>query len=158
VWVEPIHYAAANEIAQKLTEIFEVKGAAAQPAKGAPQASSSASEVRVTKIIPEDRTNSLIIVATERAYLRILELIRRLDVPQPAEGEVHGRARQHARAEELAQTLNQILGSSGTAVPVGRPQGGQAAQAQTPAPGMFEGAVRVTADKATNSLLITSSL
>ena len=30
---------------------------------------------RITNILPDERTNSLIIIATERAYLRILELI-----------------------------------------------------------------------------------
>jgi general secretion pathway protein D len=47
-------------------------------------------------------------------------------------------------AEELANTLNQMLA-------------GQTQQAQPGASGMFEGEIRVTADQATNSLVITSS-
>lgn len=157
VWVEPIHYAAATEIAQKLTETFDVKAAAPAPKPGGQAAGG---DVRLTKIVTEERTNSLIIVATEHAYLRILELIRRLDVPQSGEGEIHVLPLQHAMAEELAQTLNQILGGPGGVTPTaagrGRGQAGQAPGAEQAA--VFEGAVRVTADKATNSLVVTSSL
>ncbi|MES1174069.1 MAG: secretin N-terminal domain-containing protein, partial [Myxococcales bacterium] len=58
----------------------------------------------------------------------------------------------HAIAEEMSQTLNQMLGGAGAnraAQPGGAPGG--AAQ------GTFEGDLRVTADKSTNSLIITSS-
>ena len=44
-------------------------------------ASSLGSDVHVAKILADDRSNSLVIIATERAYLRILEFIKRLDVP-----------------------------------------------------------------------------
>jgi general secretion pathway protein D len=150
VWVEPIHYTTATDIAQRLNDIFDVKAAAGPP--GGKAAASSMSDMRITKIIPEDRSNSLIIVATERAYLRVLELIRRLDVPQSGEGEVHVLPLQHAMAEELATTLNTILtGAAAGAKPAPAAGGGAPS-------GIFEGAVKVTADKATNSLVITSSL
>ncbi len=163
VWVEPIHYTTASEMAQRINEIFDVKAAAAAPgAPGKAAGAASAGDTRISKIIPEDRTNSLIIVATERAYLRILELIRRLDVPNTGEGEVHVLPLQHAMAEELATTLNAILGGGGGAAPAGGRPGGQpppAAGGGGGAPtGIFEGTVKITADKATNSLVITSSL
>ena len=50
----------------------------------------------LTKIIADERTNSLIIVATERAYLRMLELLKYLDVPMEGEGEIHVLPLQHA--------------------------------------------------------------
>ena len=43
-------------------------------------------DVHVAKIVADDRSNSLVIVATERAYLRILEFIKRLDVPADGGG------------------------------------------------------------------------
>src|SRR5207247_6038538 len=139
---------------QRINEIFDVKAAAAAPAPGKAGAASSANDTRISKIIPEDRTNSLIIVATERAYLRILELIRRLDVPNTGEGEVHVLPLQHAMAEELATTLNTILtGAASGAKPAAPGPGGGPPQA-----GIFEGSIKVTADKATNALVITSSL
>jgi general secretion pathway protein D len=145
VWVEPMHYMTATEISQRINEIFDVKPGT--PA--APKTPGSAlNDTHIGKIIPDDRSNSLIIVATERGYLRVLELIRRLDVPNTGEGEVHVLPLQHAMAEEMATTLNAIL----TAAPQA-PRPGQPATA-----GIFEGSVKVTADKATNSLVITSSL
>ena len=62
--------------------------------------------LHVSKIVADDRTNSIIIVATERAYLRILEFIKRLDVPGTGEGEIHVLPLQHADADELSKTLS----------------------------------------------------
>ena len=189
IWVEPIHHAAASDLAEKLLEIFEAAGgggAAPTKARAAPRrpptkgtSGSSASsgpttigtgqsESRLSKIIPDDRTNSLIIVATERAYLRILELIRRLDVPLAGEGEIHVEYLQNADAEELAGVIQSIVGG-------GRGGGGASATRRRGASGgsssssrssgaaptdtdVFEGNVQVVADKATNSLVILSSL
>ena len=153
VWVEPIHYAGAQEIATKLGEIFDVsKGAPAAP--GAKGPGSQSVDARVTKIVPEDRTNSIIIIGTEKAYLRILELIKRLDVPLTGEGEIHVLPLQHADAEELSKTLNDIATKAGAAATPGAP----AAKPGGPSASVFEGAIRITADKSTNSLVITSSL
>ncbi len=156
VWVEPIHYAGAQEIATKLGEIFDVgKGAAAAPAAVKGPGSQSI-DSRVTKIVPEDRTNSIVIIGTEKAYLRILELIKRLDVPLSGEGEIHVLPLQHADAEELSKTLNDIANKAGAAgapgAPAPKPGGGASSVT------IFEGAIRITADKSTNSLVITSSL
>lgn len=145
IWVEPVHYASASELAAALSDIFEVG------AKGGE--TSDTGDTRISKIMSEDRTNSLVIVATESAYLRVLELIKRLDVPQTGSGDVHVLALQHAMAEELAQTLTNVL--SGMNTGGNRPQKGSG-----PGGGesVFEGSMRITADKATNSLVITSSL
>jgi general secretion pathway protein D len=108
--------------------------------------------------MPDERSNSLIIVATERMYLRVLELIRRLDVPIDGEGEIHVYYLQHADADELAGTLNQITGGSrGSAGAPGAPAPSSSGGGANRVPGVFEGAVRITADKRTNALVITSS-
>jgi general secretion pathway protein D len=152
IWVEPIHYSGAQEIATKLNEIFDVnKGAGAAPG-GARGPGSQAIESRVTKIIPEERTNSIVVIGTEKAYLRILELIKRLDVPMTGEGEIHVLPLQHADAEELAKTLSDITGGKGGAPP------GPKVPGQPSTTAVFEGTIRITADKSTNSLVITSSL
>lgn len=147
IWVEPIHYGLASEIATKVNEIFDIKAAA--PGK-APAGD------RITKVVADDRTNSLLIIGTERAYLRLLEVIKRLDVPKTGEGEIHVLALQHAMAEELGPVLNQILAG---AAPAAGGRGAPAPAAAGALPqGILEGGVRITADKASNSLIITSSL
>ena len=156
IWIEPIHYASASDVANRVNELFDIKsGASAEKGKGA--TSVGVGELHVSKLIPDDRTNSLVIVATERAYMRILEIIKRLDVPQTGEGEIHVLPLQHADAVDLTKTLNEIItgaggnGATGGAAPT-KPAGG------TPASGIFEAGVKVSADKATNSIVVTSSL
>jgi general secretion pathway protein D len=123
---------------------------------------SSTGESRISNIIPDDRTNSLIIIATERAYMRILEMIRRLDIPLEGEGRIHVHYIQHGDAEEIASTLSTLIGGGSSGSSGGG--GGRAAQGQAAAggggaaPDLFEGAIRVTSYAPTNALVITSSL
>lgn len=170
VFIEPIHYSSAQEMEKRINELFDVKGGGAsgpasspKPGGGSTTASTPAvGAMHVAKIVSDDRSNSLIIVSTEPAYLKILELIRRLDVPQTGEGEIHVLPLQHADATELTKTLNDIITGAGGGAAGAPAGGGRPAQAPAPAagaqPGIFEGGVRVSADKATNSIVITSSL
>jgi general secretion pathway protein D len=179
LWIEPVHYANATELAQRLTEIFPADtattsastSAAKRPARSnsrrpatpaAPAAANAAPETvgtrasgfRVTNILPDERTNSLIIMATESAYLRILELIRHLDVPLEGDGGIHVHYLQHGDAEEVAKTLTTLIGGAAkrTAGAGGKGGGGPEGGA------VFEGNIAVTAHTPTNSLVITSSL
>ena len=169
IFIEPIHYSSAQEVEKRINELFDIKGGGAGPAApsagkagggGTTSVAPSVGDLHVAKVVADDRSNSLIIVATERAYLRILELIRRIDVPQTGEGEIHVLPLQHADATELTKTLNDIItGAAGSSAPAAP---GRAPPAPAPAAGsntgIFEGTVRVSADKATNSIVITSSL
>jgi len=110
IWIEPIHYASASEIASRVNELFDIKNGTAEKGKST---SVGVGDLHVSKLIPDDRTNSLVIVATERAYMRILEIIKRLDVPQTGEGEIHVLPLQHADAVDLTKTLNEIITGAG---------------------------------------------
>ena len=155
LWVEPIHYASAEEVANKLNEILDLKGGGAGGKAGAAGGGKGGA-----RIIPDNRTNSLIVTSTSPDYARLLELIKRIDVPQSGEGEVHVLPLQHAGCKELSGTLNSILGSSGGAGGGGGTRGGARASAP-PVVGstddIFEGQVKVTCDEASNKLVITSS-
>ncbi len=157
VWIEPIHYASASDIASRINDIFDVKGGGGGgggggkgAAAGAPAA--SAGESHIAKVIADERSNSVVIVGREQAYLRILELIRRLDLPQSGEGELRVLALQHADATELTKTLNEII--TGAAQAGAPPAGGAKGAAPE---GIFEGRIKVSADKATNSIVVTAS-
>ena len=164
IWVERVHYANAQELGQRITELLNGGSGGSAPAGGArpggAAAAAASSDTRLTRIMPDERSNSLIIVATERMYLRVLELVRRLDVPIDGEGEIHVYYLQHADSDELAGTLNQITGGSASrpsgGAPGAPPSGGSSGGANR-LPGVFEGTVRITADKRTNALVITSS-
>jgi general secretion pathway protein D len=176
IWIEPIFYASANEIADLIQQLFPSEGG--QPAKAAkaaprrpvgraakaqPPAAGREAQIvgqesageRLRLIIPDERTNQLIIVASERTYLQILELIRALDTPLgEADGEIRVHKLQHADAEELASTLSSLSSKGGAAK---RPGKAAKAAPQAQAAALFEGEVQVTADKATNSLIIIGS-
>lgn len=141
MWIEPIHYGDAGEFAKQVNDIFQLdKGTGGG----------------LLRVLADEQTNSLIIVGSTDGYLRLLEFLKRVDTAPAAQGRIHVLALQHAVADELAQTLTRML--SGTAAATTAPTRGRpapAAQAQTG--GLFEGSVRVTADKATNSLIVTSS-
>jgi general secretion pathway protein D len=177
-----VRYAAAKDIADKVNQIFGQGGGAA-PGKGrrtvvssprvatpgappAPAAPAPAGggDASVTKVIPDDRTNKLIIISDEKSYDRIVELVQQLDVPAAEEGGIHVVFLKNATAEDLATTLSNLAqgksGKAGAAAgPVNIP--GQPPRALPPAgqggsitADLFTGDVKITADKAQNALVI----
>jgi len=177
-WIEPIHYANASEMAARLLEIFPAEGNPV-PAGAKTQAQiraankksaskepalvgAVAAESTIRNIISDERTNSLIIIATERAYLRILEMIRQLDLPLEGEGRIHVHYVQHGAASDIAAALSALVGASGPRPTTSSGARGQAAQRAAAAPvsasSLFEGDIAVTAYEPSNALIITSSL
>jgi general secretion pathway protein D len=138
MWIERIENGAASDMAKRLNEMFELGGApGAPPGAGARAAG-------VSRVIADDASNSLVVVGSDDGYLRLLEVLKRLDSRTAEGGRVHVLRLQHGIAEEMAATLTQMLG-------------GGKKDAAGNAGGMFEGEVRVTPDKSTNTLVITSS-
>jgi general secretion pathway protein D len=148
MWIEPVNYGSATEMAKRINELFELGGQ--QGAAGAP-GGAGGNAGGLGKVIADEQTNSLIVVGTEDSYQKLLELMKRLDTQPTSEGRVRVLPLQHATAEDLANTLTQMLSGQGARQP------GQPGAAGGNAGGMFEGEIRVTADKATNSLVITST-
>jgi general secretion pathway protein D len=149
MWIEPIHYGDARDYAKQVNDIFQLD-------KGTGGGG-------LLRVLADEQTNSLIIVGSNEGYLRLLEFLKRVDTAPAAEGRIHVLSLQHAVADELAQTLTRMLSGTAAATGGGRAARGQAAAAAPAAgggggaDGLFEGTVRVTADKATNSLIVTSS-
>jgi general secretion pathway protein D len=146
MWIEPIHYGDARDFATQINEIFQL------------EAGGGGGLVRV---IADEQTNSLIILGSPESYVKLLEFLKRVDTAPAAEGRVHVLSLQHAVAEELAGTLSRMLGGGGGAAAPRQGRGNNAAPAPAAGGGtdanLFEGQVRITADKATNSLVVTSS-
>ncbi len=170
-WIEPIHFANGPDLAARLLEIFaaDTETATAKPTarpaakkKNEPPAvlGGSSSGPTIRNIIADERTNSLIIIATERAYLRILEMIRQLDVALEGEGRIHVHYVQHGAATDIAAALTALVGASSGARPTPAARGGAQRGAPTPAAtaSLFEGQIAVTAYEQSNALLITASL
>jgi general secretion pathway protein D len=143
IWIEPVNYADASELADRIIEIFDV-GATSAPAKSkkadkgkkgkksargksggssGPSVFGGDDDTKISKILADERTNSLIIVASEASYLRILELVKQLDVPIAGEGTLHVHKLQHAAADELAKVLNDLSRGAGRSSGKGKGKG-----------------------------------
>jgi general secretion pathway protein D len=167
IYVEPVNYTNATEIANKLNDLLDLKKGGGAP--GAPGGGKGGGGAR---IVPDERGNSLIIVANDPDYRRLLELIDRLDVKQSGDGELHVLPLQYAACKDLSQTLSQILGGGGggggggvagrpgapPAAGGARPGGVPGAAGGGGADDVFEGRIRVSCDEATNSLVVISSM
>jgi len=132
--VVPIEHAAATVLVKSLTSVFKT-----QPRrKGAPATPG-------VRIVADERTNSLIIAATEHDTLKVKELIALLDKEIPrGEGDIRVYYLQNANAEDLATVL--------TALP-----SKQAKAPGKPTAPLISKEVQIVADKATNSLVITAN-
>ncbi|MFN3197903.1 MAG: type II secretion system secretin GspD [Bradymonadia bacterium] len=196
LYVYQIVNADAEEIKNKIMEIYEQdekkasgggtttnknrrkrkRGKDKTPAK--PTGTSvgeSGADVNVSKIVADERTNRLFIITNEKSYRKVKDLIRRLDVAIPGDGQIHILQLKHAKAEELSSVLSNLSQNanrnsggnrrSGRNNNSGRNNrsGNRSGNRNSGGGGaggaaLFEGEVQVTADADTNSLVITASL
>jgi len=134
--VIPLRYAMATKLAKSLDTVFQ------KNVRGPKAAQEMASEVR---IVPDERTNSLISLASENDTLKIKELVRLLDREPPrGEGDIRVCYLQHANAEDLTKVLTNLPSK----------QTAEAEKGKTP---LISKEARIVADKATNSLVIMAS-
>ncbi len=147
----PLQFADAADVAGLAMQILEGDGSTAPVAGRAARQAPSGKKRVSGQIIPYERTNTLALQGEQLFIDQARELIAKLDV----EGEagftgVHVYYLEHAEAEPLAETINQIIAGAARA-----PTAPRAAEGQ-PAPELFKD-VKVTADKPTNSLIINAS-
>jgi len=103
-------------------------------------------------LIAYPATNSLIITDSVSAIRKIEKLVAALDVQVPTgKGKINVYYLKHASSEDIAKVMQALV--SRLPVP---PAGGAAAHPAGPAT-ILEGAVTITADKLTNSLIIVAS-
>jgi general secretion pathway protein D len=153
ITVIPIEYATATEVATTLDSIFQ--GATTRrtattqrTARRRAPAQAAATETGATlgevKIIADERTNALIIIASIYDTQKVKSLVAILDKEIPrGTGNINVYYLQHANAEELSTVL--------TALPDKADETVQKGKAPT-----ISKEVQIVADKATNSLVITA--
>ncbi|HSM92734.1 MAG TPA: type II secretion system secretin GspD [Anaeromyxobacteraceae bacterium] len=173
-----LRWAPAKEIAEKLNQIFQQAGGAPgrgkragiSAAPGAPGGAAPAGgEVSVSKIMAEERSNKLIVIADEKSFAKIQELVSQLDVPTAGEGGIHVVFLRNANAEDIAATLSALAQGKSSArapgggavppQPAGQPAGPAAGAARPGGAGattaeVLSGEVKITADKSQNALVI----
>src|SRR5262249_32286457 len=147
------------------------------------QASAGQRAQRGPRIVPDSRTNTLVLIATRADMATIEDLIAKLDVRTPeGRGQIHVYYLQYANAEELAQVLTAQAGEIARTLTPATAPGGQSitpgglppttpggippttstglTQTQTRRQGVVGGTtplgISIVADKPTNSLVITA--
>jgi general secretion pathway protein D len=177
-----IQHASASEVARKISEIFptgpSASGSSLSPAARARNirtqsvTAAAGGDSVIQKVVADDRTNSLIVLGSERGIDQVKRFIEQIDLPiEGGDGQIHVYPLQNVKAEDLAQTLASLTqGTSprNTAVSAGASPAAQAAaRARAAAQGatsagassanLFDGEVRITADPRSNALIIMSS-
>lgn len=136
-----------------------------RPAGASDSGGSSGSEV-FSVVVPDERTNSIIVVGNKAGIEKIRRLVSRLDYPmRPDEqGGFFVYYLRHAEAQPIADMLNGIATESKKAqdsstAPRAPVIGGPSGQVQVgpSATAIFSGDVKVSADKNTNSIVIVAS-
>jgi general secretion pathway protein D len=130
----PLQNADSTKIVATLSTVFQTRPAAK---KGAAQ--------KTIKFVADERTNTVIVLASEVDTARVRQLIQLLDRETPQGKEkIRVYYLEHAIAEDMAKVLQDVP-AKGTTPAKGKPV----------APVISQN-VRITADKATNSLVITA--
>ena len=131
--VVPLEYATANGLAKSLSTVFQ---------KRAVKTKSALRGMVVIKIVPDERTNSLILLASEDDTIKIKKLVKLLDrEPPKGEGDIRVYYLKHANAEDLTKVL--------TSLPSKKTPGTKKGKVA-----LISKEARIVADKATNSLVI----
>ncbi len=205
--IVPLQYATAEDIAKIIKEVYGVASDSSSSSSSSsrdsrrnrrsrrnrhePEPKPEASSTKVgkegsyiEKIISDERTNSLVILANEEALEAVKQLIAQLDIDvDPASrAQIHVVYLEHAKAEDVAQVLANLSesGSSssssrnsrnsrnnrnarnnrrqppgGPGGPFG-PEGGADGEGGS-AVAAFDSGVRITSDENTNSLVIIAT-
>jgi general secretion pathway protein D len=151
IYTISIEHANAKTVSEKVGGILAMPEGAAAPAKpGQPGATAAPSTP--SKVMVDERTNTILLAASQPAFERYRALAKRIDIPLDIEGgqSAHVHKLKNAIAEELAKTLNDTFGQQTQTAQPARP----VTDASAP---QIEGKVRVMADKSTNTLLVLST-
>ena len=179
--VFPVKFAKAKDLADLVDKIVNKgqggnnrggvsSGAPGSFAAGAPRfarpgGASSQQGASFFMAIPDDRTNSIIVVGNKSGIMRVKKLLSQLDFRLNLDGSsgVNVYYVKHGEAEKIAQVLSGVAKDAAPKKDAfGGPGSGFFPPPPTPnsdssGPGIFGGDVKITADKSTNSLVITAS-
>ncbi|HEY5935966.1 MAG TPA: type II secretion system secretin GspD, partial [Kofleriaceae bacterium] len=158
IYTIPVNHADATKLADKLGNILGLtQQAQAAPTK--PELKAPVAAAAPSKILVDERTNTLIVAASEAGYQRVKALVERLDISLDIEGgaSFHVYKLGSAIAEELAKTMTEAITGQQQQPKAGATGPKPAVPALDNLGAALEGQVRVISDKPTNSLIVVSS-
>jgi len=148
-----LKFADAEEVAKVCTQVL-TQGAATSPRARGRTAQATGTGTDSSKVIAYQRTNSLVVMATNEDIAIIRSLVQSLDQkPTQQRSNINVYYLENADATILAQTLNDILNKvqTSTATAATTRNQAQTTEAATAGP------VSIIADKPTNSLIINAT-
>ncbi|MDD5557793.1 MAG: type II secretion system secretin GspD, partial [bacterium] len=129
ITVVPLQYAAASLLAEEILSIVQQRGAPGRPAPaprrrtraapGQPAAAAAPGGDDAIRILSDERTNALIVVATPEDTERVLALVEELDRPTP-EGKTRVRVKRlsYSNSDDVASLLTSLTaGRTGEGLP-----------------------------------------
>jgi general secretion pathway protein D len=154
--VVPLKNASVTEIAKTLDSLYQEVATPQPVGRGIRAVRPGRARGNAPKFIPDVRTNILLILAGKDAFDDIQDLITKLDIPTPENtGKINVFYLENADAEEVAKVLANLTEKRPGTAPTAP---GQPATIKGVITAELEGGVKITADKATNSLIIIASL
>jgi general secretion pathway protein D len=148
----------AQEIAGLLDKIL--KGNAADNKFKTSSTTGQTSQVNISRIIAEPRTNSIIAMANSDGARELRDLILKLDVKIVAagSGQIHVYYLNYGDSEALSKTLSSLVGNAPKAPGLGGLTRFSAPNSTTAtSETLFNSEVKITADKDNNALVVTAS-
>jgi len=135
-----LKYASAARISEQVTQILQTGQAQASRLRRGP-APPSQTAVPTLRILPDERTNSIVIVAPPAETEMVRRIIGRLDVERPLEASnLHVVYLEHAEAAEIEKSVSSAMT---------RITGGAGVENREP--------FQITSDESTNSLIVVAS-
>ncbi len=154
--IYPLKYASAQDLTKTLESLYQETPV---PGPAGARRGSRLGKARGAgaRFIPDTRTNSLIVLAGAEMQNDIADLLVKLDIPAPEHtGKINVYYLENSDAEEVAKVLSNL--SERRAGPAPAAPGAAAGTVKGIISAELEGGVRITADKATNSLIIIASV
>ncbi|MBQ9394047.1 MAG: type II secretion system secretin GspD [Proteobacteria bacterium] len=109
IWVYSVQYASATDLEKLLSQVFQIQKSNNRNNNNNKTNADNGSELRVSQVVADERTNRLIIVADERSYEKMKRLILRLDIEIPDSGKINVVHLQNSEAKEIYTALNSII-------------------------------------------------
>ena len=157
-----LNYAYADDVADIISELVQAQRQAQTRTPGRGQSANRA-QAPEPRILAYEPKNALVVAATEDDFTLISSLIERFDQPGEPSSQVEVVRLNHVEAEDIADTLSQVLEGLGSALgatpgqPGPRGQGRPQQQGVRRTGGANAVEPQVVADSATNSLVIAAN-
>lgn len=169
--VIPIYHANAEKISKLLNQIINPNKSSPNTSRfsrfsrTSSKSSNKSGAESYSLVVPDERSNSIVAVGNKKGILKMKSLIKKLDTELSAEdaGGVYVYYVRHAEAEKIASVLNKLAKdikstkkpAAGTRSTFFKPQA--ATDTSKKGNSILGENIKLTADKVTNSLIITAN-